>query len=127
MMKNKLKKRIRSRAGETIAEVLISVLIAALALSLLAGMIFAAKRMVEMSKSSLQDYIQAENTLSKQDGSSELIASGSGTVSVKEKKETGSENSVKLTDSGAGSNTAIPVTTYTINDSRPSVVSYKVK
>lgn len=121
-MKNKLKKRIRSRAGESIAEVLIAVIISALALSLLAGMIYGAKRLVETSKADTQNYVQAENLLSTHKGSADLVVSGDSNVSV-----TRSGSSVKLTDSGAGSNSAVPVTTYTIIDSRPSVVSYKVK
>ena len=122
-MKKQIKKRIRSRAGETIAEVLISVLISALALSLLAGMILAAKNMVERSKSSTEKYIQAENLLVEQRAGTS-VTSGGGKVTLSLKK---------LADTGPGSfltsdeKCEIDVTTYTIQDSKPSVVSYKVK
>ena len=82
-MKNKLKKRIRSRVGETITEVLISVLIAAFALSLLAGMIFAAKHLVDSSKEATKDYILAENVLAAQPNDSDLVGAGAVTVSGK--------------------------------------------
>lgn len=55
-MKKKWIARLRSKAGETIAETLIATLIAALALTMLAGAIGSAARIINTSRDAMKDY-----------------------------------------------------------------------
>ena len=58
--------KVKSRAGETIAEVLVALLISSVALVMLAGMIASTTSMVTQSKSKMEDYYEANETLETQ-------------------------------------------------------------
>lgn len=62
-MNGRLKAKLRGQSGETIAETLIALLISALALTMLAGAIGAAARVVTRSENKMQAYYQANNAL----------------------------------------------------------------
>ena len=112
-MKRPIRKRLHSRAGETITEVLVSVLIAALGMTLLAGMISAASKMITNSKKSTETYVSAENILATQPdsvGTDVHVTIGDDTVTL----------SRPLSNAGSGT---VYVVTYTVDNS--SVVSYK--
>ncbi len=114
-MKRPIRKRLRSRAGETITEVLVSVLIAALGMTLLAGMISAASKMITDSKKSTETYVNAENILATQPDSLE------GTdVHVDIRDDT-----VTLSQPLNNAGNEVPVVTYTVTVKNSSVVSYK--
>lgn len=61
-------KRLRGRAGESLAEVLVALLISTLGILLLGTMIQSARKMIVTSRSSYQDYIEAENALEAHSG-----------------------------------------------------------
>ena len=62
-MKRHLKGKLYSCAGETIAETLVALLISALALTMLAGAIGTANRIITRSETQMQAYYQANNAL----------------------------------------------------------------
>ena len=55
-MKKKIMAELRGKAGETIAETLIATLIAALALTMLAGAVASAAKIVTRSKETMDQY-----------------------------------------------------------------------
>ena len=55
-MKKKIMAKFRGKAGETIAETLIATLIAALALTMLAGAVASAAKIVTGSKTTMAEY-----------------------------------------------------------------------
>ena len=59
-MLKKIKTKLRGKAGESIAETLISTLIAALALTMLAGAIGSAAKIVTGSRNAMQNYRTVE-------------------------------------------------------------------
>ena len=59
---NKIKKKLHSRAGESIGETLVAVLISALALTMLAGAISTAARLITKNKTSMETYYSASTT-----------------------------------------------------------------
>ena len=58
--------KLHSQAGESIAETLIALLISSLALIMLAGAISASVRVIERSKSAIEEYYQGNNVVSSQ-------------------------------------------------------------
>ena len=119
-MKQPIRKRLRSRVGETITEVLVSVLIAALGMTLLAGMISAASKMITDSKKSTETYVNAENILATQpdslEGTDVHVDIGNDTVTLS------GDHINKLSNAGIE---PVPVVTYTVTVKNSSVVSYK--
>jgi hypothetical protein len=102
MSKNRAAQKLKSRSGETISELLIALLISSLALTMLAGMITAASRIVRNSMKSMENYVEQENGIvSRSDGGSP------GTLTV---RIDGSETARKLTDEDP--NNYINVTFY---------------
>lgn len=69
--------KLRSNRGESLAEVLISTLIIALAMIMLAGMVMAAKNLIEKSETRYSDDIKEANTIE-----AESTSTGAGTVKI---------------------------------------------
>lgn len=57
------RKKLRSRAGETIGETLVSLLIGALALTMLAGAVSTAGRLVNDSRNNLKNYYNGRDSM----------------------------------------------------------------
>lgn len=79
-MKNwilKARTRLRSQAGESIGETLVSLLVAALALTMLAGAVSSAGRIVTLSRNKLNSYYSSANSVAQMSGTS---TSGSVTI-----------------------------------------------
>ena len=73
-MKKNIMARLRGKAGETIAETLIATLIAALALTMLAGAVASAAKIVTKSKSTMDTYRTEEVDQMKTDWSGAMDA-----------------------------------------------------
>ena len=58
-----IRRKCKSRRGETLIEALISLLIASLALTMLAGMIFKSKTLIEKSREDMEAYTERINAL----------------------------------------------------------------
>ena len=90
-MKTALRK-FQSRRGESISEVLTAVLITTLGLTILAGMISGASRVIRRSEDAMGRYIAAENALAEQSEASPNQSAGQATLTfgnaVDEKKIT---------------------------------------
>ena len=63
MMRKRTSIKLRSQAGETIAEVLVALLISSVALIMLASMISATSSMVTRSKTAMEAYYEANESL----------------------------------------------------------------
>lgn len=75
---DKVNKKLSSNAGESIAETMVAVLIAALALTMLAAAIYSATNIINLSRTKLNNYFDANECLVKESiptGTSEQIAS----------------------------------------------------
>ncbi len=107
-----MNKKLCSDKGESIGEVLIALLISSVGLVMLAAMITTSVRMLKQSRSSLIDYVAAENTVVEQSGGE------SGSITVK-----AGDTSIPLTDT---SGKPIPVHFFIGSwDASHTVVSYK--
>lgn len=62
-MKHRMMSRLRSRAGETLAETLVALLVSALALTMLAGAVSTAFRIIEASDRQMNEYYANNNLL----------------------------------------------------------------
>ena len=80
-MKRKIIARLRGRAGESIGETLVALLIGSLALLMLAGAVSSAGRVVNTSKTAMEDYYAAESTMSA-GPSMNVTVTGLGTYTV---------------------------------------------
>lgn len=109
-MKDRLKAKLKSKAGETIGETLIALLVSALALTMLAGAISTAAKLITESETKMTEYYAGINALGNPNTSGlsvELI---------------GAEESIKL----MGNASTIDVS-YSINPAFPNkpVIAYK--
>lgn len=111
--------KLAEKAGESIAEVLVSLLISTVALTMLAGMITSASRIVLKSDISVQQYVEQGNGLVQFAGSGE---DGTATISIKSSGDVYVDR--KLTDE----TDTVPVTCY-VNSAigNVNVTAYKVK
>ena len=62
-MKKDMRARLKSEAGESIGETLVALLIGSLALLMLAGAVSSAGRIVNTSKTAMEDYYAAESNM----------------------------------------------------------------
>ena len=126
MSKNRAAQKLKSRSGETISELLIALLISSLALTMLAGMITAASRIVRNSMKSMENYVEHENLIvSRPDVvPPEIITKVEGTLTVSIPKDDGTESVRKLTDEDP--NNYINVTFYkTVAFGKVPVITYE--
>ncbi len=127
MSKNRAAQKLKSRSGETISELLIALLVSSLALTLLAGMITAASRIVRNSMKSMENYVEHENWIvSRPDDVPPEIPDmkAEGTLTVSIPKDDGTESVRKLTDEDP--NNYINVTIYkTVAFGKVPVITYE--
>ncbi len=125
MSKNRAAQKLKSRSGETISELLIALLVSSLALTLLAGMITAASRIVRNSMKSMENYVEHENWIvSRPDDVPPEITNIEGTLTVSIPKDDGTESVRKLTDEDP--NNYINVTFYkTVAFGKVPVITYE--
>ena len=85
---NRIRKKLRGQAGETIAETLVALLISVLALTMLAGAVSTASRIITQSEERMKDYYSAtDDMVNRLNGAtaetSEHVSKSNKTVSIK--------------------------------------------
>ena len=92
-MNDKIRKKLKSRSGESIGETLVALLISALALVMLAAAISAASGIVIRSRTKLDDYYKANETIVIQ-----MTAGGtSGSITIKDESGSIADQSKDVT------------------------------
>ena len=104
MMQKKYWRKLRIQAGETIAEVLVALLISSVALIMLASMISATSSMVTRSKTAMEAYYEANESLERRSGSTKKID-----ITIKDAGET---FSILIKDVPCFENTALGKSVY---------------
>lgn len=85
MVKRRAVAKLRSRIGESIGETLVSLLISALALTMLAGAITAATRVITQSKTKMSEYYAGDSAMAAHSGGATIsvtLTAGTDTVTL---------------------------------------------
>ena len=82
IVKRRAVAKLRSRIGESIGETLVSLLISALALTMLAGAITAATRVITQSKTKMSEYYAGDSAMAAHSGGATISVTLTGTDTV---------------------------------------------